>query len=539
MQIAVAQLNLTVGALAQNAQRLLEVWHVAQRAGARITLSPELSLCGYVPQDLLLRRSFCDDCADTLKALAEEVNSGTLIVGFPEWDGGGRYNALALIRKRKVRQIYRKQILRAEEKRYFNKGRDNIVFEEGGTCFTLLCGEDVSHAASVRMAVEENAQCALVAGAHAYQMGDEIAQWQWYADRAQKIRLPILAALAVGGQDDKVYMGASPVVDDQGRLIQVLPAWNESVALVRMRQGKPEARSNFSEAPPEFHVYQALVLALRDYVRKNRFPGVVLGLSGGIDSALVLALAVDAIGADRVHAYRLPSPYTRKMSLKDAEKIAELTGVSLETIALKPLMKAMDRALLPVFEVPPNDLTAQNIQARLRAMLLMALSNQNHWLLLTTGNKSESAVGYSTLYGDMAGGFAPLKDLTKGWVYRLAHYRNSLGKVIPERVLTRAPSAELKPDQTDQDSLPPYEILDAIIEAYVERGEDADDLLEYGFTVKDINKTLDMLGSSEYKRSQSVIGPCVTARAFDGDWRYPLTSFWRDHIKNEERNQGE
>ncbi|MDR1529132.1 MAG: NAD+ synthase [Burkholderiales bacterium] len=530
MQVAVAQLNLTVGALEHNTQRLLEAWHVAQRAGARVVLTPELSLCGYAPEDLLLRKAFLDDCAHVLKALATQIDKGVLIVGFPEYVDGKCYNVMAVLRKRKIDKIYRKQILTKSEARYFCAGKETITFRETNTHFALLFGSDLSGTAA-RNVSASGAQVTLVADARAYTMNDEVAQSAWLGERAKRLKLPMIVAQPVGGQDAQVFMGASLAIDRNGSRVQTLPAWQESVALVRIKRGVLEARSNFNDESAEYHVYQALVTALRDYVRKNNFEGVLLGLSGGIDSALVMALAVDALGADRVHAYRLPSPYTRQESLIDAERMATSSNVSLGSIALKPLMTAMDKALAPVIDAPLNDLAAQNIQARLRALLLMSLSNQNHWLLLATGNKSESATGYATLYGDMAGGFAPIKDLTKTWVYKLARYRNTLGRLIPERVLTRAPSAELKLGQTDQDSLPPYAALDAIIEAYVERGEDAAALLKQGFAAADIEKTLKLLKDSEYKRQQATPGPCITERAFDDDWRYPLTSKWQDKIQ--------
>ncbi|MDR0251120.1 MAG: NAD+ synthase [Burkholderiales bacterium] len=537
MQVAVAQLNLTVGALDANARRLLEAHQSACRAGAKVTLTPELSLTGFPPQDLLLRRAFLYDCAQRLQALAAQVDQGVLLVGFPEADGAKCYNAVALLRRGKVRQIYRKQILRAEEKRYFEKSGEkgsaavSGVFKEGGTRFAILCGDDLVKPGPVKAALAAGAQCGLVADARAYQMDDELAYPAWLSERAKTLGLPLIVAQHVGGQDEQVFMGASMALNSAGAFAQQLPAWHEALALVRVKRGEPEVRSNQTQEPTEHHVYQALVTALRDYVHKNDFPGVVMGLSGGIDSALVLALVVDALGPHRVQTFMLPSPYTSEMSLTDAEVMARELGVVHRSIALEPLMKVVTETLTPWLDGAPGALTAQNIQVRLRALLLMGLSNQHNGLLLTTGNKSEAAAGYSTLYGDMAGGFAPLKDVTKAWVYRLARYRNTRGKIIPKRVLTRAPSAELAYGQTDQDTLPPYETLDAIIEGYVERGDDAAALLEQGVSRKHLEETLRLLAISEYKRRQAAPGPCITAGAFGDDWRYPMTSKWRESLK--------
>ncbi|MDR2016717.1 MAG: NAD+ synthase [Burkholderiales bacterium] len=533
MQVAVAQLNLTVGALNANARRLLEAHQSACRAGARVTLTPELSLTGFPPQDLLLRRAFLDDCAQHLQALAAQVDQGVLLVGFPEYDGTQCYNAVALLRRGKVRQIYRKQILRVDEKRYFKKGDTAVpgVFEESGTRFAILCGDDLVKPGPGKAALAADAQCGLVADARAYQVDDETAYPAWLSARAKTLGLPLIVAQHVGGQDTQVFMGASMAVNSTGVCAQRWPAWHEALALAQIKRGEPDVRGNQTQEPSEHHVYQALVTALRDYIQKNGFPGIVMGLSGGVDSALALALAVDALGSHRVQTFMLPSPYTSAMSLADAETMARELGVAHHNIALAPLMNAVTKTLRPWLNDAPEALTAQNVQARLRALLLMGLSNQHNWLLLATGNKSEAAVGYSTLYGDMAGGFAPLKDVTKGWVYRLARYRNTLGRIIPERILTRAPSAELAYGQTDQDSLPPYETLDAIIEGYVEQGEDAAVLLEQGVSRKHLKETLQLLAVNEYKRRQAVPGPCITARAFDNDWRYPMTSKWRESLE--------
>ena len=340
--------------------------------------------------------------------------------------------------------------------------------------------------------------------------------------------MPIVYVNRVGGQDELVFDGASFVLDADGALAQQLPAWHETVAIVDFDGARPRHVRGALDARLEPHVYDALVMGVRDYVRKNRFPGVLLGLSGGVDSALTLAVAVDALGRDHVRAVMLPSPYNAAISLEDAREMAGILGVRYDEIPIEPVFSAFLESLAPEFRDLAPDAAEENIQARIRGTLLMALSNKFGSIVLTTGNKSEMAVGYATLYGDMAGGFAVLKDIPKTLVYRLCHYRNSLGRVIPERIITRAPSAELRPDQTDQDSLPPYEVLDGILEAYVERDMSPADIVAAGFPADAVVKVVRLIKLSEYKRRQSAVGIRITARGFGKDWRYPITSAWND-----------
>ncbi|MDR0588379.1 MAG: NAD+ synthase [Burkholderiales bacterium] len=531
MHVAVAQLNLMVGALQDNATRMLESWRAGVRAGAKVVVTPELSLAGYAPEDLVLRRAFLSDCAQTLRHMAAAVDEGALLVGFPEYDGGQRYNAIALLRKKKVQAVYRKRVLNAEDTRYFAQGKAPLSFTEGGTRFGVALGDDLSATAIKRALAAENNHCLLTADRRAYQMGDETGVESDFARAAKSMKTPMIVTEPFGGQDAKVFMGRSFAVNEKGVLVHHLPAWQEALALIQVKKGGITESTVFEPMPAEYHVYQALVTALADYVKKNKMSGVVLGLSGGIDSALCCAIAVDALGAEKVHTVQLYSPHTSALSRKLAAKMAKWMGVSQVSIALAPLMRGTESALKGAIGTELSDITTQNIQARLRALLLMGLSNQYNRLLISTGNKSESAAGYATLYGDMAGGFSLIKDLTKAWVYRLANYRNQLSRVIPEEVITRAPTAELKPGQTDQDTLPPYPILDQIIETYVEDGADAASLSEYNISADHIESVLSKLAAAEYKRRQAAPGVCITRRAFGEDWHYPMTCRWQEFVR--------
>jgi NAD+ synthase (glutamine-hydrolysing) len=346
--------------------------------------------------------------------------------------------------------------------------------------------------------------------------------------RARETGLPIVYVNRTGGQDELVFDGGSFVVAGDGSLAQQVPAWHETIALAAFEGARPKPVRGTLDERLEYHLYQALVMGVRDYVDKNRFPGVLLGLSGGIDSALTLAVAVDALGRERVRALMLPSRYNASISLDDAREMAGILGVRYDEIPIEGPFNAFLDTLADEFKGLPEDATEENIQARIRGTLLMALSNKYGSIVLTTGNKSEMAVGYATLYGDMAGGFAVLKDLSKTLVYRLSRYRNELGRVIPERIITRAPSAELRPNQTDQDSLPPYDVLDAILEAYVELDRSPTDIVALGYAPEAVRKVVRLIKLSEYKRRQSAVGIRVTPRGFGKDWRYPITSAWNE-----------
>jgi NAD+ synthase (glutamine-hydrolysing) len=380
------------------------------------------------------------------------------------------------------------------------------------------------------MAKAAGAQILLVANGSPFHTKQQQARRTVVNARARETELPVLYCNQVGGQDELVFDGASFVVDGEGTITQQVPAFHEAIAIVEIdvENCRPKPVRGGLPDSLEANVYQALCVGVRDYIGKNRFPGVLIGLSGGVDSALTLAIAVDALGAANVRAVMLPSRYNASISLEDARAMAEMVGVRYDEIAIEPMFQSFLDALAGEFTGRPVDATEENIQARIRGVILMALSNKYGSIVLTTGNKSEMAVGYATLYGDMAGGFAVLKDVSKTLVYRLCAHRNAFGRVIPERIITRAPSAELRADQTDQDSLPPYDQLDAILEAYVERDQSADEIIATGIPREAVNRVVKLIKTSEYKRRQSAVGIRITPRAFGKDWRYPITSNWRE-----------
>jgi NAD+ synthase (glutamine-hydrolysing) len=532
MQIAVAQLNQVIGDLGGNAAAIRDAVGEAQRAGARLVVTPELSLPGYPPEDLLLRPAFIDACAREIKALAGAIRDIPVLVGFPERDAGRCYNALAVLRDGRVTQTYRKQCLPNytvfDEERYFEAGSAPCVIDvDGVRCGVIIC-EDVWFPEPVRQAKAAGAAIVVVANGSPYHTRQQALRREHVAARARESGLPIVYVNRVGGQDELVFDGASFVTDAAGGVVQQLPAWHETVALVTLEGGAPKPVRGSLDARLEAHVYEALVMGVRDYVGKNRFPGVLLGLSGGVDSALVLAVAVDALGPDRVRAVMLPSPYTRPISLEDARTMAGTLGVRYDELPIEPVFGAFLATLHDDFRGLAADAAEENIQARIRGTLLMALSNKFGSIVLTTGNKSEMAVGYATLYGDMAGGFAVLRDISKTLVYRLCAYRNSMGRVIPERIITRAPSAELRAEQVDQDSLPPYDALDGILEAYVEHDRSPGEIVAMGFEPADVRKVVRLIKVNEYKRRQAAVGIRITPRGFGKDWRYPITSAWEE-----------
>ena len=533
MQIAIAQLNQVLGDLSRNSAAILASVGEAERAGARFVVTPELSLCGYPPEDLVLRPAFLDACARELIALAAAVGKTPVAVGFPERDGGVRYNSLALLAQGRVRAVYRKQMLPNyrvfDEDRYFEPGNAPCVVDIDGIAVGFIICEDVWFAEPAKQAKDAGAQVIVVPNGSPYHTRQQEARREQLGARARETGLPFVYANRVGGQDELVFDGASFVMGASGEVVQQLPAWHETVALATLDEGgAPRPVRGTLDPRLEYHVYQALVMGVRDYVNKNRFPGVLLGLSGGVDSALVLAVAVDALGRDRVHAVMMPSPYTRSISLDDAREMANILGVEYSEIEIEPMFAAFRASLAAEFKGLPPDAAEENVQARIRGTLLMALSNKFGSIVLTTGNKSEMAVGYATLYGDMAGGFGVLKDISKTLVYRLCAYRNGLGRVIPERIITRAPSAELRPDQVDQDSLPPYDALDGILEAYVEQDKSPAEIVELGFEPEHVRRVVKLIKVSEYKRRQAAVGIRITPRGFGRDWRYPITSAWHE-----------
>jgi NAD+ synthase (glutamine-hydrolysing) len=532
MRVGIAQLNQIIGDMPGNAARILDAVGEARRGGADLVVTPELSLCGYPPEDLLLRRAFLSACADELAHLAASVSGVTVLVGFPETSDGKRYNAVAVLRDGRVAATYHKQCLPNytvfDEQRYFEPGDAPCVLECEGVRVGVIICEDVWFVGPAGQARDAGAEFLVVPNGSPYHTRQQALRVATVAERVAETGLPVVYVNRVGGQDELVFDGASFVMAADSSIAQQLPAWHEAIAIAEIDRGGPKAVRGRLDRRLESHVYSALVVGVRDYVDKNRFPGVLLGLSGGIDSALTLAVAVDALGGDRVRALMLPSMYNAAISLEDARAMAGILGVRYDEIPIDDVFAAFKEALKPEFAGRAEDAAEENIQARIRGTLLMALSNKFGSIVLTTGNKSEMAVGYATLYGDMAGGFAVLKDISKTLVYRLARYRNELGRVIPERIITRPPSAELRANQTDQDSLPPYDVLDAILEAYVEEDASPAEIVARGYAPEHVAQVIRLIKINEYKRRQAAVGIRITPRGFGKDWRYPITSAWAE-----------
>ncbi len=536
LKIAVAQLNATVGDLTGNAARIADFAGRARVQGADLLLTPELALCGYPPEDLLLRPDFYAACDRELDLLADKLNGIAVLVGHPEERSGLRYNAATLIDGGRRVATYHKQRLPNyevfDEERYFASGDTPCVLAvKGVRCGVTIC-EDVWEAGAADLAQAAGAELLLVLNASPYHIGKQRRRTEVLRQRIASTGLPAIYANLVGGQDELVFDGASFALSADGALLCQLPQFEEALAVVVFAGGDLRAGSIAPARSMEAEVYRALVLGVRDYLGKNSFPGAIIGLSGGIDSALTLCIAVDALGAGKVRAVMMPSPYTADISLEDSRQMARTLGVRYDEIPIAEAMDTFAALLAGEFAGLPADTTEENLQARIRGMILMALSNKSGALVLTTGNKSEMAVGYCTLYGDMAGGFAVIKDIAKTLVYRLSRWRNAQQPAapppIPERIITRPPSAELKPGQTDQDSLPPYEILDAIIEAYMESDLSPRDIVARGYAEADVRRVVGLLKISEYKRRQSPVGIRVTQRGFGKDWRYPITNRYRD-----------
>ena len=533
MQLAIAQINCTVGDIAGNSDKIATVASQAKANGASLLITPELALTGYPPEDLLLREDFNQASEIALIELAKKTQGITLLVGHPRVFEGACYNAASVLQDGKIIATYHKQVLPNhtvfDELRYFKAGSVPLVFEHQGVkCGVLICA-DIWEANPAKLAKQAGAEILLTLNASPYHMEKQDSRHEVARQRVLETGLALIYTNLVGGQDELVFDGASFVLDRSGALIQQLPAFEEALSLVEVDCAPGnKLNPNPAEITPalsiEASVYQALTLGLKDYVTKNKFKGVVLGLSGGVDSALTLAVAVDALGAEQVRVVMMPSEFTADMSVSDAHLMADMVGVRYSELQISPLFNLFRETLSDEFAGLPFDTTEENLQARIRGMLLMALSNKFGSIVLTTGNKSEMAVGYSTLYGDMAGGFALLKDVPKTLVYQLSNYRNSISSVIPERIITRPPSAELRHDQKDQDSLPAYEILDAIMEAYVEHDASHADILAMGYRVQDVNRVTSLIDRNEYKRRQSPIGVRITQRGFGKDRRYPITS---------------
>ena len=555
LKLCVAQLNFIVGDLQGNAQKIITAATDAYASGARLVLTPELSICGYAAEDLFLRPAFIHACDDAVKTVAHALaglKDLSVVVGHPS--GGdsrtrsvavqNRFNAASVLREGQVVATYAKQELPNyqvfDERRYFTPGSGVCVFEAGDegarVRVGLLICEDAWFEEPARQALAAGAQMLAVINASPFHVGKGYEREEMMRLRVRETGLPLVYAHLVGGQDEVVFEGHSFALNADGTVAGRAPSFKENsfVALVEYAQAAINIVANVEPVrTPEQDLWDALVLGVRDYVGKNGFPGAILGLSGGIDSALVLAIAVDALGADKIRAVMMPSPYTADISWLDAREMAQRMGVRYNEISIVPQFEAFKASLATEFAGLAEDTTEENIQARIRGTLLMALSNKFGSIVLTTGNKSEMATGYCTLYGDMAGGFAVIKDLAKTLVFKMARWRNANDPYgtgscpIPERIITRPPSAELRPDQKDQDSLPPYEVLDAIVDRYMENDQSIETIVAAGFERADVERVTRLIKLNEYKRRQSPVGIRVTHRSFGKDWRYPITNQFR------------
>lgn len=532
--VALAQLNLVVGDLPGNRRRITEAAvHARDTLACRFIVFPELAICGYPPEDLLQRSAFVSDCEDALTSLVQAVPGIAMVVGHPQRTRDGLFNAASLIDDGKILATYHKHHLPNygvfDEKRYFTKGDNTAVVDVDGISIGLTICEDVWEDGPVERAVTNGAQVIFTLNGSPFDTS-KIAyrENEIVAARSKKNSVSIVYVNLVGGQDELVFDGGSLVSDERGEVQLRAKHFEETIEVARFRHGeRVEFLSGSIEPTPEptASIYHAITLGVRDYIRKNGFRGAVVGLSGGIDSALTLAILGDAIGAGNVEAVLMPSRYTQQMSIDDAVSQAEAMGVKWSIISIEPIFEAFLEQLRPKFEGQPIDVTEENIQARCRGTLLMAISNKSNSIVITTGNKSEVAVGYSTLYGDMVGGFSAIKDVPKMMVYKLAKFRNErYGMVIPQRVFDRPPTAELAADQKDSDSLPPYERLDTIVEEYVENSRSIEDIVAMGFEFETVSRVVKMINRNEYKRQQAPPGVRITTRAFGRDRRYPITS---------------
>ncbi len=555
LKICVAQLNFVVGDMAGNAQKIIDCATAAYQDGARLVLTPELSLCGYAAEDLFLRPSFiqaCDDALKTVSAALSGLKGLHVVVGHPSGSDERtrsvsvqrRFNMASVVCEGQIVASYAKRELPNyqvfDERRYFVAGNQPCVFDVAGTKVGLLICEDAWFDAPAADAKAAGAELLAVINASPFHVGKGDEREQAMRGRVQATGLPLIYAHLVGGQDEVVFEGRSFALNADGALAGRAPSFDVAAFTVDVTRGNSGSHGGLHLSAPvaddgslEADLWHALVLGVRDYIGKNGFPGALLGLSGGIDSALVLAIAVDALGADKVRTVMMPSPYTAEISWVDARDMAKRMGVRYDEVSIVPEFEAFLGSLKADFEGTQLDTTEENIQARIRGTLLMALSNKFGSIVLTTGNKSEMATGYCTLYGDMAGGFAVIKDVAKTLVFKLARWRNAHdpygtgAEPIPERIITRPPSAELRPDQTDQDSLPPYEVLDDIVSRFMENDQSSDEIIAAGFARADVEKVTRLIRINEYKRRQSPVGIRVTHRSFGKDWRYPITNKFR------------
>ncbi|RBP48478.1 NAD+ synthase [Arenicella xantha] len=539
INIGLAQINVTVGGIEQNVDHIIDFARRARdELACDLMVCSELVLTGYPPEDLLLRSGFNTRVQQQLQRLCETVEGIDLIVGYPKKTAAGLYNMCALIRDGRIDAEYAKIKLPNysvfDEKRYFEPGEIACVVEYKGINLGLTVCEDIWHDGPIEAAVAEGAEVIININGSPYHSNKIPERRAVVCARANATQTPVVYVNQIGGQDELVFDGASFVTDKNGAVIHQMASFEEGLSSVVVVRDQAELTLTGSEMEPELEplasIYNALVLGVRDYVQKNGFSGVVIGLSGGIDSALTTTIAVDALGADNVDVIMMPFRYTSDISKEDAYAEAKALGIQYHVISIEPMYDAFMQQLAPVFEGTEQDTTEENIQARCRGLTLMAYSNKTGRMVLTTGNKSEMSVGYATLYGDMVGGYNAIKDVPKVLVYELAKYRNTVSQVIPERVITREPSAELRPDQIDSDSLPPYEILDPILELYVEQDCPPAEIVAKGFAREYVTQVIRMVDRNEYKRRQAAPGVRITKRAFGRDRRYPITSGFRPEV---------
>ena len=536
VKVALAQIDLAVGDIAGNTAKIIQyAVRARDEMQADLVVFPELSVCGYPPEDLLFHAGLRKRTEQAVVEIREAVRGIAVLIGFPEYVDDHIYNSCGVFFDGEILAGYRKKLLPNyrvfDEERYFTAGKDAGVFRLNGIGFGMTICEDVWQPGPIAAARTAGAECIIAINGSPYEVGTQLRREETLQARVAEAGIPVLYLNMVGGQDELVFDGGSIAMDTDGEVRFRAPSFEEGLhelTLTATASGVDPGRAPVAEhLGVEESVYRALVTGTRDYVEKHAFPGVVIGLSGGIDSALVLSIACDAIGADRVRAVMMPFRYTSTMSQEDAARQAATMGIRYDVIPITPIYEATVGQLETIFEGREEDVTEENIQARSRGLLLMAISNKTGRMLLTTGNKSEMAVGYATLYGDMAGGFAPIKDCSKSLVYRLARYRNSVSEVIPDRVITRPPSAELRADQKDSDSLPDYDVLDPILEAFIEDDLSVEQITARGFDKDTVVRILEMVKRNEYKRRQAPPGIRISSRAFGRDWRYPITSGYR------------
>lgn len=526
LSIVLAQQNWRVGDIEGNAERIIQLIEANQQAD--LIVFSELALCGYPPEDLVYRADFQIRCQQQLSRILAASKQCAVIMGHPSWQQGKLYNSLSFFAHGKLQALYHKQQLPNydvfDEKRYFSAGIQDCVVEFKGHRLGLLVCEDLWQDQYIDQLKQCGAELVISINASPYDMEKKAQREVLVKQHCLRTSLPIIYVNQIGGQDELVFDGQSFVCDALGKVTHQLGAFIEQTETVVFNGQIVPSKATIKPADQLGQIYDALVLAVRDYVTKNGFDGIVLGLSGGIDSALTLAIAVDALGKDKAQAVMMPFRYTADISIADAKEEADILGVEFDVVSIEPMFDAFMSQLTPMFTGTQRDTTEENLQARCRGVILMALSNKRRRLVLTTGNKSEMSVGYSTLYGDMAGGFDVLKDVPKTLVFELSIYRNTRSYVIPERVITRPPSAELAPDQKDEDSLPPYEILDAILQGYVEQDLSVQQLIEQGFEEATVRRVIKLVDINEYKRRQSAVGPKITTRNHGKGRRYPITS---------------